>query len=384
MDVAFLALPATRRRMTGLRPPTELIRLAERYAKYLREPTANPYLAWGRLGQIIRALHPTQAFDLACHLLRQLPGSCLQSFGSGTLAHLIHHHGATLIDLIERAAWRDVDFLEALSNAWIAREDLDPAVLARLRLATGACIQIVTLPERDARYRAVFEQWKTGRAWRSPPSRKPSPRMRPSQMESIAERYARLHAELPSLPARTDAAKSAWGPKQSLWWLRRAVLFTRLQVALLTMPPVARYMAQGAVLAWLPWFLATGIAARLLLPVLVVVLSIASRSPASDLALVVGTTVLTTIGAALAGLAIGVRNQRRGQLTGPPLYLTVISLVPFLTIFALIARTKHGLIVAPAVVVGLISLSFIVGLFQRARRWLNRARRLDRQATART
>ena len=72
--------------MTDMRSPAELLRLAERYARYLREPTARPYLAWGRLGQIMRALHPTQAFDLTCHLIRELPGSYLQSFGSGTLA----------------------------------------------------------------------------------------------------------------------------------------------------------------------------------------------------------------------------------------------------------------------------------------------------------
>src|SRR5688500_4200234 len=102
-----------------MRSPIELIRLAEGYARYLSEPTAEPYLAWGRMGQIIRALPPTQAFDLAVHVIRVLPSFYLPSFGGGTLAHLIHHHGATLIDWIELQASRDVDFLDALSSAWI-------------------------------------------------------------------------------------------------------------------------------------------------------------------------------------------------------------------------------------------------------------------------
>ena len=370
--------------MSSVRSPAELVRLAERYGRYLSEPTAHPYLAWGRLGQILRAQPPTQAFDLACHVIRALPGSYLQAFGGGTLAHLIHHHGPTLIDWIEREAWRDVDFLDALSHAWIARDDLDPAMLARLRIATGSLIRIVTLSERDARYRAVFEHWVTRRPYRRAPGPKRPPRVRPSAVESIAERFARLHPELASLPAPAEAAKPASRPEKSSWRLRWAVLFARLQVSLMSMPPVARYMVQGALLVWLPWFLATAIAARLLLPTLVVVLGITSTSPVTDLALFLGSVVLATVSAALAGLAIGVLNQRRGQFTGPPLYLAVISLVPYLTILALIARTEHGLIVAPAVLIGLVSLSFIVGFFRRAMRRLNRARHLDRQATTRT
>lgn len=370
--------------MTDMRSPAELLRLAERYAKYLREPTAQPYLAWGRLGQIIRALHPTQAFDLACHLIRELPGSYLQSFGSGTLAHLIHHHGATLIDWIEREAWRDVDFLDALSNAWIAREDLDAAMLARLRLSTGAGIHIVTRAERDARYRAMFEHWVTRRPYRRAPGPKRPPRVRPSAVESIAERFTPPHPPPASPPRATDAARVTSRTEPRLWWLRWGVLFTRFQVSFLSWPPVVQSMVQGAMLVWLPSFAGTAIAARLLLPTLVVVLSVTSTSPVTDLALVVGACVLATLVAALAGLASGVINQRRGRFTNAPLSLVVIGLVPYLTIFALIARTEHGLIVAPAAPVGLISLSFIVGLVRRARRRLSRARRLDRQATART
>ena len=368
--------------MRDMRPPVELLRLAERYARYLREPTAMPYLAWGRLGQIIGALHPTQAFDLACHFIRELSGSHLQSFGSGTLAHLIHHHGATLIDWIERESWRDVDFLEALSNAWIAREDLEPPVLARLRLATGARIHIVTLSERDARYRAIFEHWPTRRPYRRAPGPKRPTRVRPSAVESIAERFARLHPELASLPATTETAKSGARSEKGSWWLRWAMLLARFQVSLLSAPPVVRYMAQGALLVWLPWFIATAIAARLLLPTLVIVLFATSTSPVTDLALVVGACVLATLVAALAGLASGLINQRRGRFTNPPLYLTVIGLVPYLTIFGLIARTEHGLIVAPAVLAGLVSLSFIARFFQRARSRRDRARVL-RQANAR-
>lgn len=347
--------------MTDMRSPAELLRLAERYAKYLREPTAKPYLAWGRLGQIIRALHPTQAFDLACHVIRVLPGSYLQAFGGGTLAHLIHHHGPTLIDWIEREAWRDVDFLDALSHAWIARDDLDPAVLARLRIATGSLIRIVTLSERDARYRAVFEHWKTRRPHRRARYPERPTRLRPTPREDIAEHFAASHPEPPSPPTATSVAEAAPRPDKSLWWLRFFVLFARLQVGVLSRPRVVQYMMQGVLMVWLYWFLATVIAARLVLPTLVIVLAITSVSPVTDLMLVAGAFVLATVGAALAGLGIGVVNQRRALP-----YVGVLSVTPHLTILALIARTEHGLIVAPVVVVGLVSYPSIARFFRKS------------------
>ena len=48
-----------------MKSPVEIIRLAQRYSLYITETEANAYLAWGRLGQIIRHLPPTRAFDLA-------------------------------------------------------------------------------------------------------------------------------------------------------------------------------------------------------------------------------------------------------------------------------------------------------------------------------
>jgi hypothetical protein len=85
-------------------------RLAEAYAHHLSGPTPNPYLAWERLGQIIRALTPTQAFDLACHHIRTLPKSYLPTFGGGALTHLVDYHGAAPIDWTEREASRTSTF----------------------------------------------------------------------------------------------------------------------------------------------------------------------------------------------------------------------------------------------------------------------------------
>src|SRR5688500_7072262 len=236
-----------------MRSPIELIRLAEGYARYLSEPTAKPYLAWGRIGQIIRALPPTQAFDLAVHVIRVLPNSYLPSFGGGTLAHLIRHHGAALIDCIELQAWRDVDFLDALSHAWIAREDLNAEGLTRLRVATGARIHIVTGSERDARYKVMFERWTTRRPYRSAPSRRRPSRLKPYAIESIVERLPRSDPAPASPPTTTGAA----GTYKSLWRLGSVASFLQLQAGFLARARVAHHMVQGALVVWFYWITVT-------------------------------------------------------------------------------------------------------------------------------
>src|SRR5688572_23192583 len=345
-----------------MRSPVELIRLAEGYARYLSEPTAEPYLAWRRIGQILRALPPTQAFDLTVHVIRVLPSSDVPSFGGGTLAQLIHHHGATLIDRIEVQAWRDVNFLDALSHAWIDREDLNPEGLTRLRLATSARIQIVTRSERDAAYRAMFERWMTRRQYRSAPSRKRPSRSKPYAVESIIGHFPVSARERASSPATMGAATA----HKIMRWLRWAGPFLQLQVGLLRRTRVVHHMVQGALVVWFYWITATAISARLVLPTLVLVLLITSISPAADLAVVAGAFVAATMVAALAGVATGVMTQLRRQAPAAMIpYFGAISLAPFVTIIALIARTEHGVIVAPAVVVGMAFHPFIAGFLQR-------------------
>ena len=348
-----------------MKSPVEIIRLARRYSLYITEPEANAYLAWARLGQIIRGLPPTQAFDLACHIIRSLPDSYLQAFGGGTVAHLIQHHGATLIDWIEAEAWRDVDFLEALSSAWIAGEDVPPAVLVRLGAATGARIHAVSGPERDARYKTTFERWRTRRPYRrSPPPR--TSRVEEYALESFGDGVT-LSKVATAVPPADGEAKNAPPVTKRLWWVRFAVPYTRLQIYVSTKPRLVRYMAQGALTVWLQWFLATAFAARLLLPTLLVALFITSVSPVADLLLVAAAFVLATAGAALTGLLTGIANQRRGRVGAALPYFAVISLIPYLTAIVLLARTEHGFIVVPAVLVGLVTRQLVWRFFRRAR-----------------
>ncbi len=309
-----------------MRSPIELIRLAERYARYLSERTANPYLAWGRLGQIIRALPREQAFDLACHFVHTLPRSCLASFGGGTLAHLVDHHGETLIDWIEREASRDVDFLAALSGAWVAGEGVHPTILIRLRTATGARIRIVRRRERDAAYKAMFERWITGRPQRLMRHREHPVHTRYFVDEVDGETLS--HSTPPV--ARPRAATG----------VPRGVLHDGR---------VLRNMARGAAMVWFFWFQLT-ISAPLLLPVLVAVLSVVSASPVTDLITVALAFVLGTVGGAVAGLVMGVVIERRRQAPNARAYGGVMTLIPYVTLVGLIARSEHGVVVAPAVV----------------------------------
>ncbi len=350
-----------------MRSPIELIRLAERYANYLNERTANPYLAWGRLGQIIRALPPEQAFDLVCHFIHTLPRSCLASFGGGTLAHLVDHHGEALIDWIEREAWRDVDFLAALSGARVAGEGVHPTVLIRLRVATGARIHIVRRPERDAAYKAMFERWITGR-----PQRRIRHRKHPVHMQSfVAERAreASSHSTPPvARPRATTDVPMGWLHEKevrlSRWF---SVLPLKLHYRLAGRSPLLWYTAQGALIVWYFWFLLTTNSAPLLLPVLVVVLCIVSASPVTDLMAVALAFVLATVGAAVAGLVMGVVAKRRRQASNALGYGGVMTLTPYVTLIGLIARGEHGVVVAPAVVTVLAASPFVWRFFRRAR-----------------
>ena len=355
-----------------MKSPDQLIRLAEGYSRYLSEPGADAYLAWGRVGQVIRSLPPPQAFNLACHIVRSLPGAYLQRFGGGTLAHLIHHHGATVIDWIEREAWRDVDFLEALSSAWIARDDLPPPLLARLRIATGSGIHIVSLSERDATYTTTFANWRTRRPRRLARRRTKSSRAHDYAVESAAELAA--HTAVTSIsPRAAPQAPNGLPEEKGLWWLQFMVPLVRFQVYIATRPPLVRYLAQGVFIVWLCWAVVTTMMAPLLLPTLLVALFITSMSPVFDLMLIVGAFALATAAAALVSLAIGVGSQRRAQPSNAPMYISVMSLIPYLTIIVLLARTEHGVIVAPAVLAGVVFGSFAMRFFRRARAGLRHA-----------
>ena len=162
-----------------LKSPSEIIRIAERHVASVDEPGPEAFLAWERLGRLMRDLHNDQAFDLACHVVRTVPASHLRSFGGGVLAHLVQYHGAGVIDWIEAEASRDVTFLEALSSVSLATEELDPFVMLRLQAATGGCIRIFTREQRDATYRGIFNGSLTStrkrRARRPPRPARPPP-----------------------------------------------------------------------------------------------------------------------------------------------------------------------------------------------------------------
>jgi hypothetical protein len=325
-----------------LRSPIELIRLAERYASYLSERTANPYLAWGRLGQITRALPPEQAFDLACHFIQALPRFCVASFGGGILAHLVDHHGEALIDWIEREAWRDVDFLAALSGAWVSGEGIHPTILIRLRVATGARIHIVRRPQRDAAYKAMFERWITGR-----PQRRIRHRKHPLHRWSSVD-----EPDLDTLSHSTAVAR----PRATTDVPRRVHHDSR----------ALGNMARGAGMVWFFW-LDVMISTPLLLPVLVAVLCLISASLVTDLIAVALAFVVGTVGGAVAGLVMGIVIERRRQAVNARVYGGVMTLIPYVTLVGLIARSEHGVFVAPAVVT-------VLAAYPAARRFLRRVR----------
>ena len=139
-----------------LKSPAEIIRLAEQYVGDVTERVPNAFQAWVRLGQVVRTLHPEQAFDLASHIVHGLPDAYLGSSGGGVLAHLVRHHGHAVIDWVEAEARRDLRFLEALSSMCLATEELNPYVMPRLQAATGTRIQVFTAAERDATYRHIL------------------------------------------------------------------------------------------------------------------------------------------------------------------------------------------------------------------------------------
>ena len=294
-----------------------------------------------------------------------LPGAYLPTFAGGTLAHLIHYHGETLIDWIEREAWRDVDFLTALSNAWVAREGVDPNVLSRLRVATGARIQIVRQPERDAAYKAMFERWITGRPQRAGRQRTKRSDLWPLGGETDHDEVARLARSVGRSLTPLDI------PKETLRGLplslRFNILLLRFHSGMARRSRLTQHMAQGATVVWVQWFFLTAVRARLVLPTLVVALCIISASPGTDLVWVALAFVLATVGAAVAGVAIGVVSERRREFPYALWYVGVMTLTPYATLLGLIARAEHGVIVAPAVVTGLVARPYVWRFFRRAR-----------------
>ena len=178
-----------------LRSPTDIIRLADRYVGHVTEPVPNVFLAWVRLGQLVRALYPEQAFNLASHIIHELPDTLLGSFGGGALAHLARHHGHVVIDWVEGEARRDVRFLEALSSMCLATEELNPFVMPRVQAATGTRIQVCTAAQRDATYRNVFK-----RAMTRPRKR----RVRRPRKPSHSTRLALVRDRKPPSPTEPD------------------------------------------------------------------------------------------------------------------------------------------------------------------------------------
>jgi hypothetical protein len=327
-----------------------------------------------RSSEITRALSPTQAFDLACHVIRTLPSPYLPSFGGATLAHLFDHHGATLIDWIEREARRDVAFRTALSNAWLVGEGVHPAILIRLRVAAGARVHIARRAQRDAVYKAIFESWIV-----ASPQDPIRPGMKPPDLLDLAledDVEPSSPSEPPADWSRTSTdvpPKVVLGKRLSLL-LRFQVLFLKFQFSDPPKPRILQHMVRGVALVWFFGFAVTTVAAPFVLPVLLIALGIISASPVTDLALVVLAFVLATVAAALAGLVTGAVGERRRQTPTIPLYVGFLSLTPHLTLLGLIARSERGLIVAPAVVTGLVVLPFFRRFVRRMRVVLTRGK----------
>jgi hypothetical protein len=137
-----------------------------------------------------------------------------------------------------------------------------------------------------------------------------------------------------------------------------------VQAGMRSRPRYLRDMAQGAVTVWNFWLLLTTMAARFVLPVLVLVLCLVSASPATDLMLVVLAFVLATLAAAATGLVLRAGTQRHDGFPTPLILMTAI---PYLTLIGLIARAEHGVFVAPAAIAGLVARPYLWRLVRRAR-----------------
>jgi hypothetical protein len=149
------------------------------------------------------------------------------------------------------------------------------------------------------------------------------------------------------------------------------------QVGMWDRPRYLRDMAHGAVAVWYSWLLLTIMVARFVLPVLVLALCIVSASPATDLMLVALAFVLATVAGAVAGLVLGASAPRHGFST-PFMYLSLLSVLPYLTLVGLIARAEHGVFVALAVVAGLAARPYVWRVFRRA--WVMSGKRLSTRA----
>jgi hypothetical protein len=107
--------------------------------------------------------------------------------------------------------------------------------------------------------------------------------------------------------------------------------------------------------------------------VLVVVLSIVSPSPVADLLWVALAFVLATAVAALLGLVIGVVSKGRGRLSDGWAIKTSITMSPYVTAFALIARAEYGALVAATLIAAYMMRQPVRRLVRRARAALRRA-----------
>jgi hypothetical protein len=285
-----------------------------------------------------------------CHLIRTLPTFYLPTFGGGALAHLVDHHGETLIDWIEREAAHNVNFRTALSSALVVGEGVHPTLLIRLRVAAGARIRVARRAKRDAVYQTMFEGWVIGH----PPRAIRHPRRTDVPKEL-------LHGK--SAPPFVAPPLS----RSLLFGMRLSTRLLTFQIGMYDKPRYLRDMAHGAVAVWYSWLLLTIMAARFVLPVLLLVLCIVSASAATDLMLVVLAFVLTTIAAAVAGLVLRPAPQRQHGIPTPLMYLSMLSVIPYLTVVGLIARAEHGIFVAPAAIAGLIVRPYLWRLVRRAR-----------------
>ena len=227
-------------------------------------------------------------------------------------------------------------------------EGVHPTLLIRLRVAAGARIHIARRGKRDTVYRAMFEGWVSG----YPPRAVRHPR-RTDVPKALPHGKRVQRSASPPLPISMRLA------------MRFHMRLLTLHFGTLSKPRYLQHMVRGAVAVWFAW-LVSMMTARLLLPVLVVVLCIVSASPLTDLALVAVAFVLTTVAAAVTALVLGSITRQRQQFPTTPMYLGLLGVIPYLTLIALIARAEHGIVLALAAITAVAARPYLWRFVRRA------------------
>jgi len=134
-----------------------------RYARGLRSDDQDPDAIWdperdpdcrhyGIVHEAVREGPPEVAWPLVRAVLDASPDEELAANAVGPLEDLVRHHGAALVDAIERAATDDERFKWALGTIWLTEADLPLDVLDRIVHASGDVLKVLErLPGKPAR-----------------------------------------------------------------------------------------------------------------------------------------------------------------------------------------------------------------------------------------